>query len=122
MELNAPTVLGAGGMLLSVALSNNSPSQDTLNATSNNTTLNQVAIEMSTEALQASDQLAKTRFQSNLCIRSTVPLTPGMAVDSHLQGQVVCDAFGNTAQVAPDGRLVMFARTGDSDIITGGLQ
>lgn len=122
MRIDPITALGVLGLVGGAIASNLDTNRATLTATTEAIQLNAVATEVATEALKEEVDLANSRYESGLCIRSTIPITHGMAIDRAYAGSVVCDAQGMTAAVAKDGRLTLLARTGNAEIIQGGIQ
>ncbi|HEY9887641.1 MAG TPA: hypothetical protein V6D02_04520 [Candidatus Obscuribacterales bacterium] len=78
----------------------------------------QVNAGIQADRLQAESQLAETRYASNACVLSQVPLTPGMTVSGLNPGSAICDNQGTTALVASDGTtLTDFARTNNTAVV-----
>jgi len=99
-----------------------SPSRSTLTTTQASIATNEVSSEISADALAAGDALARERYQSGQCIKSTLPITEGMAVPREYAGGIICDSHGTTAAIARDGRLTLLAKTGRTPAILEGLK
>ena len=69
------------------------------------------------DRLRAESLLAETRYNSNACVLSEVPLEQGMTITNLNPGSAVCDNQGTTAVVASDGRLDGFARTNKTAVV-----
>lgn len=122
IKLDPLTLIGAGFLAVGAITTLLSPGQQALTSATNTTQINAVATEIATESLAAQTALANERYESGACIRSTVPITEGMAVDRAYSKGIICDKSGMTAAIANNGRLVLLARTGDQTKITQGLQ
>lgn len=122
IKLDPLTLIGAGFLAIGGITTMLSPSQQAITTATNTTQINAVATEVATESLAAQTALANERYDSGACIRSTISITEGMAVNSVYSGGIICDKSGMTAAIASNGRLVLLARTGDQTKITQGLQ
>lgn len=122
MRFDPITALGMLGLVGGAIASNLDIPRAALTTTSQSTQINTVAADIAADALASEVSLANQRYESGLCLRSTVPITQGMAIDRAYAESVVCDAQGMTAVVAKDGRLTLLARTGNAQIIQGGIQ
>ena len=121
MDNNVMMIIGGGAALL-VGYFGQSTERQTLSASQQAISANAVAIEIESEAIAASNDLAIARYDSGACIRSTVPLVDGMVVPSEYAGRFICDAYGTTMQIDKKGRLTLPAKTGDAAAITRGLR
>lgn len=118
----ATMAAGFSMTVLGLVIQQSNLPQQSLGAAQSEIARNQVAAQIATDAFAASDALARERFVSGQCLRSTVPIVQGMVVSSAHAGGVICSADGMTAAIAADGSLTLLARTGDPTVIGEGLR
>ncbi|MGB0560189.1 MAG: hypothetical protein ACPGVO_00080 [Spirulinaceae cyanobacterium] len=118
----ATMIGGVAIALVGAGLQQFSVTQQSLTTAQTSAARNAIATEISAEALAAADALAKERFNSGQCIKSTIPIVESMKVDRTYAGQIICDAQGTTAVIARNGALTLLAKTGDQAVILEGLK
>lgn len=119
---NEIMMIGGGVAALIVGVMGQGSPRAVLTNTQQSIAMNTVAVEIEQEAIAASNEVALSRYRSGACIRSTVAILEGMSVPPEYAGRLICDSFGTTAQIDKQGRLTLFAKTGDTAAITQGIQ
>ncbi len=122
MRIDPLTAAGAIALTAGALFSQLDSDRQAISSSAASIPTREVAAEVAADALEAEAELARQRYSSGLCLRSTVPLVKGMELDPSHASAIVCDSQGMTAEVAPSGKLTLFARTGDAEAIAGGLR